>query len=68
MRQTLRLDRLFLAAPIRRQRVSHLDRPAQLRAPRLQQLVEVLARVPPAVSVNRDLSSSNLSSFNIAVM
>jgi hypothetical protein len=36
VRQTLRLDRLLLAAPIRRPRVRHLDRPAQLRAPRLQ--------------------------------
>src|SRR5262245_29731056 len=60
VRQTLRLDRLLLAAPIRRQRVSHLDRPAQIRAPRLQQLVEVLARMPPAVGIERDLPSSNL--------
>src|SRR5262245_4646530 len=59
--QTLRLNRLLLAAPIRRQRVRHLDWPSQLRAPRLQQLVEVLARVPPAVSVDRNLSSSDFN-------
>src|SRR5262245_39816140 len=38
VRQALRLDRLLLAAPIRRQRVRHLDWLAQLRATRLQQL------------------------------
>ena len=58
--QTLRLDRFLLATPIRRQRISHLDRSAQLRAPRLQQFVNVFARVPPALSIDRDLSSSNL--------
>src|SRR5262245_38942975 len=67
VRQTLRLDRLFLAAPIRPQRVRHLHRPAQLRAPRLQQLVEVFARMPPTVSIERDLSSSNLD-YNPASM
>ena len=52
--QTLRLDRFLLAAPIRRQRVSHLDWSAQLRAPILQQFVNVFARVTTAVSVERD--------------
>src|SRR5262245_19125586 len=61
VRQTLRLNRLLLAAPIRRQRVRHLDRPSQLRAPRLQQLVKVLARVPPTVGVDRNLSSSDFN-------
>src|SRR5262245_24076528 len=68
MRQTAGVNRLSPLLPVDRRRVRHLNRRRQRWASSLQHIIQILARMPAAAEIERDLSGRQVIDYDSARM